>query len=167
MLIQARKIRDINFPKLMHVYSESNMENGQNEWPDLPAGFAQEMAEQSFYQYLKEVFFPTDGAFYAVWEEDGRYVSALRMEPYRDGLLLEGLETAPEARKQGYASGLVRNILALLAQKGTVTVYSHVHKKNLPSRMLHEKCGFQVISDHAAYIDGSVNYGACTYVFKA
>ena len=121
------------------------------------------MAEQSFYQYLKDIFFPADGAFYAIWEADGCYVSALRIEPYRDGLLLAGLETAPDHRQKGYALLLVQAVQKMLSEKGPVTIYSHVRKNNHPSRKLHEKSGFRMISDSAAYIDGSVSFRACTY----
>ena len=165
LLIIAHSVREIRFRELMCVYAEANAENGHAEWPSLPLAFAREMAEQSFFQYLKEVFFPTPGAFYALWEEDGHYVSALRMEPYRDGLLLAGLETAPEARKHGYAKQLIQGVLKMLAQGDHIPVYSHVHKKNLPSRNLHEKCGFRICKDHAVYIDGSVSHRAFTYSY--
>lgn len=166
MLILIRNMRDLRFRELMQVYSQTNRKTGLEEWPNLPADFAREMAEQSFYQYLKEVFFPTANAFYAIWEEQGHYVSALRMEPYRDGLLLEGLETVPEYRRNGYGLRLIRETLKHLSGQGETIIYSHVHKKNLPSRALHEKCGFQIISDYASYIDGSVNYRALTYICR-
>lgn len=166
MLIQAEKLHQIRFRELMEVYSEENQRNGAEEWPNLPAPFAQEMAEQSFYQYLKEVFFPTPGAEYLIWEENGTYISALRLEPYRDGFLLAGLETSPTSRRKGYAEKLIRSALNLLAAHGRVTLYSHVDKKNIPSLNLHKKCGFHIISDHAVYIDRSVNFRACTLLYE-
>lgn len=164
MLVIANKLRELRFRELMDVYAESNEKTGLEEWPDLPAGFAREMAEQSFYQYLKEVFFPTPDACYFLWEEDGKYVSALRLEPYRDGLLLAGLETAPDARQKGYAARLIQETKKWLTSRRFVRLYSHVHKKNLASIKTHEKCGFRHRSDYAEYIDGSVNYRACTLV---
>ena len=166
MLILARNLHQIRFHDLMQVYSESNSRTGEEEWPGLPAELSREMAEQSFYQYLKDIFFPVEGALCAIWAADGAYVSTLRIEPYRDGLLLEGLETAPEHRKRGYALLLVRAVQKMLCEKGPVKLYSHVSKKNLPSRKLHEKCGFRYFSDCAAYIDGSVSFRACTYLFE-
>ena len=157
MLYIARSMRELNFAALMEVYIEGNRENAAENYPDLPEGQGLLQAEQSFYQYLREDFFRVPGAYYAIWQEAGRYVSALRLEPYRDGLLLEALETAPEQRRKGYAEVLIRAALP-----GQGKVYSHVHKRNIPSLRIHEKCGFRRISEQAVYIDGSVNDRCCT-----
>lgn len=159
MLKIARKMNELSFGKLMEVYLEGNLENGQDLWPDEPEGRRIALAEQEFYNYLQQIFFRTDSAQYLIWEENGRYVSALRLEPYKDGLLLEALETAPEARRKGYAARLVQ---AALEHVGNVKVYSHVGKRNAASLRAHEKCGFARILDHAVYADGSVNDVCCT-----
>ena len=166
MLILVHKFKDLPFRELMEVYAEGNRTRGESEWPDLPPLFAREMAEQSFRQYLKEVFFPTPGAFYALWEVEGRCVSALRMEPYRDSLLLAGLETAPEYRKQGHGSALVLAVLAHLKQHSPTQVYSHVYRSNIPSRRLHESCGFRPHAEYAACIDGTITSRAVTYLYE-
>lgn len=163
MLILAKSLRELSFGSLMEVYEEGNRENAAEFWPGLDAAAGLLQAEQDFYQYLKEVFFPVEGAVYAVWEEKGRYLSALRLEPYQDGLLLEGLETAPTARRKGYAEKLLR---AVLEAFGGRKLYSHVGKSNIPSLKVHEKCGFQIICDYAVYIDGSVNSRCCTLCFR-
>ena len=108
---------------------------------------------------MNEVFFRTPNAVYAIWEEDGKYISALRLEPYREGLLLEALETAPIYRRQGFAEKLM---LSVLDKFSDTKIYSHVSKRNLPSLRIHEKCGFRRILEYAAYIDGSVNRRCCT-----
>ena len=90
MLILARSLRELRFSELMEVYADSNLEKAE-DWSDLPRGYALQLAEQEFRQYLQEVFFPVSGAVCAVWQEQGRYVSSLRLEPYRDGLLLAAL----------------------------------------------------------------------------
>ena len=163
MLILAYSQRDFSFSKLMEVYIEGNMENAEEFYPDLPEGQKLMQAEQDFYQYLNEVFFKTSGAVYAIWEERGAYVSALRLEPYHDGFLLEALETAPPSRRQGYAEKLIR---AVQEQFPNQRIYSHVSKKNAASLRVHEKCGCRRISEHAAYIDGSVNQRACTLCWE-
>ena len=163
MLILAQSIRDLSFSKLMGVYIEGNLENAEEFDPDLTEGQKLIQAEQDFYQYLNEVFFRTSDAVYAIWEEQGSYVSALRLEPYRDGLLLEALETAPPSRRQGYAEKLIR---AVQEQFSNQRIYSHVSKKNAASLQVHEKCGFRRISEYAAYIDGSVNQRACTLCWE-
>jgi len=154
MLIIARNMRELSFRKLMEVYREGNLENGQELWPEESAARQVELAEQNFYQYLQQVFFKTDGVAYLIWEEDHIYVSALRLEPYRDGLLLEALETIPEMRRHGYGKRIVME--ALRETDGT-KIYSHVSKRNLASLRTHEACGFERIQDFAVYADGSVN----------
>ena len=163
MLILAQSIRDLSFSKLMGVYIEGNLENAEEFYPDLPEGQKLMQAEQDFYQYLNEVFFRTSGAVYAIWEVQGSYVSVLRLEPYRDGRLLEALETAPTSRRQGYGEKLIR---AVQKQFSNQRIYSHVGKKNAASLRVHEKCGFRRISEYAVYIDGSVNRRACTLCWE-
>ena len=154
MLIIANNLRELSFGKLMEVYAEGNLENGCDLWPDELEARQIALAEQEFYNYLQQVFFRTPHAQYLIWEVKGRYVSALRLEPYRDGLLLEALETAPVERRKGYAEALLR---ATLEHAGDVKIYSHVGKKNIASLRTHEKCGFRRMLDYAVYADGSVN----------
>ncbi len=163
MLTIASKLQELSFGKLMEVYSEGNLENAQEFWPEEPEGRQMALAEQEFYNYLQQVFFKTPGARYLIWEEAGRYVSALRFEPYRDGLLLEALETAPVQRRRGYAAQLMR---AALETVGEAKVYSHVGKRNTASLRTHEACGFRRILDYAVYADGSVNDRCCTLVHE-
>lgn len=161
MLRVYHRLRDLDFGKLMELYKESNQENAE----ELNTGILQ--VEQDFYQYLNEVFFAAGGAFYALCEHEGAYLAALRMEPYRDGLLLEALETHPDYRKMGYAKELITAVLDFLRQEGVTAVYAHVHKKNIASLRTHISCGFCRISEQAVYIDGSVNSRCCTmrYLF--
>ena len=126
MLIVAKSLKDLRFSELMQVYAQSNLEAAK-ERKHLPSMFALQLAEQDLRQYLQEVFFRTPGARCCIWEESGRYVSALRLEPYRDGLLLAALETAPDDRNRGYASILVREVQKYLARQGNVKLYSHVN----------------------------------------
>ena len=123
------------------------------------------LAEEDFREYLSQVFFAAEGAAYFILEEAGRYVSALRLEPYEDGLLLEALETAPEERRKGYAAHLICETVAYLKKSGPVRLYSHVLRGNTASLRTHEKCGFRQISDCARYIDGSVNRRAVTMLY--
>lgn len=163
MLIVAKSLRELSFSRLMEVYAEGNMENAEDLWPDLPEGQRMLMAEQSFYQYLQEGFFSVSGAAYYIWEAEGRYVSALRLEPYQDGLLLEALETDPSYRRKGYAETLMGEVLSRLE---STKIYSHVGKRNTASLGVHQKCGFQRIKEHAVYVDGSVNDRCCTMIYN-
>ncbi len=159
MLYFAKCLRELNFGQLMDVYAQSNRENGDALYPQLSSGERVLRAEQDFYQYLRECFFPTPGAMYALWVENGRYVSALRLEPYQDGLLLEALETAPDHRQKGYATKLVGEATAAVGQ----TVYAHVSRKNTASQKPHIRCGFHRILSYARYADGSVLTDSDTY----
>ena len=158
MLRIVKQYRELNFSRLMEVYEEGNRENAAEFWPDLSCNQQMLRAEEEFGAYLREDFFKVEGAYYAIWEKQGRYLSALRMEPFEDGLLLEALETRPDCRGNGYATALLQAVLAQEERK----VYSHVSKKNTASLRTHEKCGFQKISDCARYIDGSVSANAVT-----
>lgn len=153
MMILAKKLREVSFGSLMEVYAEGNAENGAERWPDEPSARQIALAEDDFYQYLAQVFFPTPGAFYAVWQINRKYVSALRLEPYQDGLLLEALETAPDARRRGYAATLIR---AVQETAGDTKIYSHVSRRNLPSQRTHLACGFARVLPYAVCADGSV-----------
>lgn len=164
MVKYCTKLAELNFDKLMQIYAEAIEENGREFYPNVDRFESILRARDDFYQYLREVFFPVRGAFYAILVEDGVYMSALRMEPYRDGLLLEAVETAPQYRKKGYATVLLKHVLGSL---GRSRVYSHVSKNNLASIRLHTSCGFEKVSDSAAYIDGSVSTRACTFCFSS
>lgn len=166
MLFIAKSLGQLSFGKLMEVYREANRENGALLAPEETEDRQLQLAEENFYAYLHDCFFGKPHASYYIWEEAGSYVSALRLEPYRDGLLLEALETAPDKRRLGYAARLMDAVLLSLCEQGSVCVYSHVSKKNIPSLKTHQHCGFQIISDYAAYIDGSVNRRAYTLQYK-
>jgi RimJ/RimL family protein N-acetyltransferase len=163
MLYIARRLKDLDFRQLMDIYEEGNLENAAELWPEEPQGQQLLLVEQSFHQYLRECFFSTEEALYCVWVENDRYVSALRLEPYQDGLLLEALETRPDQRRKGYAVELVK---AVLSEVGDTKIYSHVGKRNSASLKTHEKCGFRRILEHAVYADGSVMTNHCTFCSK-
>lgn len=144
----------------MSVYWESNMQSGSEHYGDFSNDRQLLEAEQYFYQFLIE-FFKVKGAVYCIWSENGCYQSALRLEPYRDGLLLEGLETAPQSRNRGFAKKLLRSTIDYLK---IYKIYSHIAKTNIISQRTHISCGFTELSDYAVYIDGSVDSHASTYM---
>ena len=154
MLLIMKRLEELDFSALMDVYIEGNREKAE-EYGD--GGLLQ--AEREFFDYLREDFFRQKDAFYAVWQVAGQYVSALRLEPYGDGWLLEALETAPNHRKQGYAKALMAEVLDMM---GEMVVYSHVSKRNESSLRTHYACGFQKHLDHVVYLDGSVSNRAVT-----
>ena len=159
MLKLFYKLRELDFEQLMAVYEEGNRENAEEFFPDDTPTVQMERAKQSFEEYLREDFFRVSGALYAVWEENGEYVSALRLEPYEDGWLLEALETKPIKRRKGYAAKL---IAAATEQIPKGPIYSHVGKRNAASMAVHLKCGFKKILDHAKYVDGTITHYSVT-----
>lgn len=163
MLRLAKSCSELDFSKLMEIYEEGNRENAAQFWPQLSEYEQTLRAQQEFYAYLHDDFFKTQGAYYAIWEEDGRYCSALRLEPYGDGLLLEALETKPDCRCRGYAAKLMQAVLLCETRR----IYSHVGKKNTASLRVHKKCGFVEIFDYARYIDGTVSSHAVTLCHDA
>lgn len=162
MLIIVNSLRQLDFGQLMALYEEGNRENGEDLYPDLPAGQQLLRAEQDFYDYLRSGFFTQPGDRYCLWIENGIYVSALRLEPYQDGLLLEALETHPQHRGRGFAKKLIRAVLDGVDER----VYSHISPRNGPSLAVHRACGFRKILDHAVYADGSVNSRCHTYRYE-
>lgn len=157
MLLIAKRLEELNFSALMDIYIEGNLEKAE-EYGD--GGLLR--AEREFYDYLREDFFRQQGAFYAVWTEQRSYVSALRLEPYKDGWLLEALETAPDDRKKGYAKRLMGEVLEYMGQ---AVVYSHVSRRNEASLRTHYACGFRKHLDHVVYLDGSVTNWGVTLKF--
>ncbi len=163
MLIIADALHQLRFGQLMAVYEESNTENGAEFYPKLPSGQQILQAEQDFYQYLRTGFFDRPGDRYCIWEENGSYVSALRLQHYQDGLLLEALETHPRYRKQGYAKQL---IMAALDAAECDRVYVHISHRNAASIATHRSCGFRKILDYSVYADGSSNGHCATYLYE-
>ena len=80
------KLRELDFEQLMAVYQESNAENCRIFYSNSSAGEQNTRVEQEFYEYLMD-FFTQDKAAYYVLSHGEKYLSALRLEPYEDGLL--------------------------------------------------------------------------------
>ena len=138
---------DLDIEQLLSVYEEWDLDRLE------------------FLNYLFDEFFRQKDSFVAVWAPQGRYKAALRIEPYDDGVLLEALSTAPDARRKGYGYKLVTEVQKYLSNLQYSLIYSHIHKKNIPSMELHKKCGFQIFSDSASYIDGTVTQNSFTMCY--
>ena len=147
----------------MDVYEETNRSTGRIAYPGKSGNLQILYAEQDFYRYL-ELFFGEPSAIYAVWAEGGMYKAALRLETYRDGKLITGLETHPAARRHGYATKLVRAVVE--RENNNAPIYSHVEKKNPTSRAVHEKCGFAVTANDAVFLDGSYHTDYDTLMYS-
>ncbi len=167
MLKLAYSLNDLNFSDLMAIYEEDNRKKGDTLYPELTDLGRLRQAEMDFLNYLKYDFFRVNGSFYAVWEAKSGPVCALRLEPYRDGYLLEALETAPEHRGKGYATALIQETMDYAVENDLAPVYSHIRKGNRASEQAHSACGFVIYKDVAAYIDGSVDGKSNTWIYTA
>ena len=64
MLLIAKSLRGLSFPKLMEVYVEGNRENGGDRYPGETPDRQLALAEEDFREYLSQVFFAAEGAAY-------------------------------------------------------------------------------------------------------
>lgn len=124
--------------------------------------FPNSKEEIDFMDHLRDVFFRTAGAVYYVWIENGRYIAALRLEPWDGKLLLSGFQTHPSYRRRGYGLMLMQEVLRDHVHG---TVCSHIHHKNYASIALHLKAGFRKAFESARLLDGTVTSQYGTYVF--
>lgn len=99
------------------------------------------------------------------WKEEV-VVSALRAEPYQDGVLLLNLETSKDHRRQGYATKLVKAVIPEIRRNGGKPIYVHIDKHNESSIHLHKNIGFQICAEYGKLIDGTVSRRYYTLVYK-
>lgn len=165
VLLIIKAFSKMEVKQVLEVYSESTQQTAKDDTRDLPYGLRMEEAEQRFLAYLRD-FLQSPDTTMVVWEVDGVYKAALRVEPYLDGWLITGLETAPTARRCGYGAQLVKEVLNYLRDQDKIRVYSHVDKRNAASLSLHYVSGFKIIADHAVYLDGSVFTSSCTLCYE-
>lgn len=156
-------VKQLNFGQLCKVYADELLRDGRRNYPNLNANMQAMEAEQDFYYFLKDFLGKINGNYF-IWQAGGVYQSALRIEPYQDGVILTGLQTAPESRRRGYAKALLESTLIYLSEHGIAQVYSHIRNDNLASLKLHLAAGFLKISDYAVYLDGSADHRSATYL---
>lgn len=162
MLTIITKPEDLPYSALMAVYEQTIGEKAANHYPCRDTHERLILAEQDLYQYLIEAL-RNETAIVALWSVQRRYVAALRLEQYRDALLLTSLETAPDDRRKGYASNLVCAVLSAYPHH---KIYSHVYSSNCASVALHRKCGFRQIATFAEFLDGSISHDASTFLYE-
>lgn len=162
MLTIISNVEKLPYSQVMRVYEQSIRERTQKDHRNCCSMQQLLNAEQDLYAYLQDVL-EQKLAVLAFWTDNNKFVSALRLEKYRDGLLLTALETAPRERSKGYASMLVS---CVVDQFSDSKIYSHIADNNLASISVHLKCGFQKISSSAVFLDGSQSTDASTYLYE-
>ena len=140
---------EIDKRQLMDLYSEANRENIPYFYPDIEdEQEALQLVEKEFLHYMEEEFLPVPGNECWVLEENGTWISALRLYRIRERFFyLEAVETHPDHRRRGYGEKLLYSLIRHLKESGSFTLCDCVSKKNIPSIRLHEKCGFAIVSD--------------------
>ncbi len=178
MLLEFDSFDSLDLPKLMEVYRESNEENAAEFYPDeTDPEKGRHLVEQKFYDYLKDDFFRREAVRYYVLEEDGKWVSAIRLFPVSGSngegpeaeapgaWYAEALETAPSFRRQGYA----RKMLGLLFDRleGPFEITDTVSRTNAASLQFHLSCGFDIYQDPACCaLNGKINENAVTMRYR-
>ena len=179
-LLEFDTLGSLDFPKLMEVYRVSNAENAAEFYPDeTDPEKGRRLVEQKFYDYLKDDFFRREGVRYYVLEEDGQWVSAVRLFPVRGiddaepeagatkAWYAEALETAPAFRRQGFARKMMALLSDRLASEGPFEITDTVSKTNTASLQFHLNCGFEVFRDPACCpLNGKINENAVTMRYR-
>ena len=152
-LLCFERFEELDFPKLMEIYRESNLENIPYFFPeetDRARGLRR--VEAGFRDYLKDEFFTGRGRRYYVLADGERWASALRLCPIpgkERAWYAEALETAPDCRRRGYARKLLELLCYALAKGGPFELTDSVSRGNLPSLGFHESTGFTVFQEAA------------------
>lgn len=149
MLLEFEAPEGLDPARLMEIYREGNEENADCLYPDLAdKAEAVRRVEADFQDYLRRDFFSREGSHYLILEDNGLWVSALRLSCVEEGLwYLEALETRPDCRRRGYGAKILTEALEYLKGKGPFRLCDCVSKRNVPSLKTHEKCGFSVAAD--------------------
>lgn len=157
MLYRIEKFSQIDAGKLMDLYQEGNLENIDYFYPgtDDREG-ALKQIERNFLEFVEKDFLAKPGNTYWILEEEGVWVSALRLSKVEDGFYyMEALETHPRYRRKGYAVKLLESVIDALKEEGSFKICDCVRKWNTASLAVHEKCGFEIVSDRGMdYIHG-------------
>lgn len=159
MIITIKSYSELDERRLMDLYSEGNIENAEELYPDDDRAQAVRKVEESFLDFLKNKFFASEGSEYFVLVENGEWVSALRTSRIRNRLYyMEALETRPDMRQRGYAKKLLLEVLGELKKRGRFELYCCVSKKNEPSIRTHLAAGFAIVSENGySYLQNSTN----------
>lgn len=159
MMIKIIQCNDMDDSKLMSIYAEGNFENTDYFYPEITdKAEAVKKVEHDFCEYIKTKFLNGTNIYY-VWENDGIWVSALRLYYIKDNFYyLEALETAPDFRRKGYAAQLITAVINELKLNGHFKICSCVRKNNIASLNTHKKCGFNIVSENGYdYLQKEIN----------
>lgn len=146
MLLTLQSPEELDIPRLLAIYREDSLENGQEMYPEEPSPEAAlARYEADYAAFMRTEFFTAPGCLWMVGTGEGRWVSALRLLPLEEPntWMIEALETHPEHRRRGHAARLLADTIRLLEDAhGAVTLLSCVAQRNTPSLRAHLRAGF-------------------------
>lgn len=158
--------------KLMDLYQEGNRENIDYFYPGTDdRDAALKKIENNFLEFVEKDFLAKPGNTYWILEEEGVWVSALRLNKIEDAFYyIEALETHPRYRRKGYAVKLLSGVIDVLKERGSFKLCDCVRKRNTASLNTHRKCGFEIAADRGIdYLRDEIeeNDYSLQYLFKA
>lgn len=167
MLLRFCGLGELDMRRFLDIYEESTRENCEIFFPEDEPEAALIKGEAAFRDYLAE-FFAEPGNTCWVLEEDGIWVSALRLSLIEEGFYyLEALETRPDSRMKGYASKLIGEVVGRLKELGPFRICDCVSKRNIPSIKTHLGCGFTIVSDEGHdHLTGESCVGCYGFEFR-
>lgn len=144
MLVKVNELNDKEQRLLMDLYEDGNIKNASYFYPDIEdIEVGKKKVEENFIDYIKNEFLINDGNIYYVWEENGIWISAMRVYKINKKLYyIEALATHPKYRRQGFAEKLMSSVIEDLKVQGSFEMKSMTSKENIASQRTHEKCGF-------------------------
>lgn len=157
MLLEFTAMTEAEMLRMIRsIYTEGCRENAQGRHPEAADLTDAILEEEQFFLEFMNKFMPQERNRYYILEENGEWVSALRLTHIDGFYYLEALETSEAHRKNGYAAQLINEVIALLRTRGRVELRSNVSKENSASLAVHKKCGFVIAEENGVnYIDGT------------
>ncbi len=108
--------------------------------------FPEAWSEAGFYDAMRQPQY-----WFLVMEEDGKIVGYIGMVNTDQEGEITRIVLLPEARRRGYGSLLLANMLRWAEQLGLHSVFLEVRRSNEPARRLYEKYGFETIAERKGY----------------
>lgn len=147
MILSIKNFDQLDERSMLDIYAEGIEENAADLYPDEDAAAAIKKEEAGFIAFFNDFLAKPENEYF-VLEEEGNWVSALRLTLVKEGLYyLEALETRPDRRKMGCAKRLLLGVIGELKKRGPFELYDCVSKRNEPSLRTHSSCGFEIASE--------------------
>lgn len=169
MLLVFHDAAGLDLGEFTAVYRGSALENCERMYPNEPeAPAALARYEREHRAYMEGPFFREEGGVLFVEAEEGRYLSAVKLYPWKEPgrWHVEALETRPEERGKGYGARVLSGAVRTMEKAGAVEILSDVAKTNEASIRTHLRCGFRREAERWTEADGAVTDKRCTMVYR-